>query len=120
MNLKIMLTIALLATIATNSHASGLKQADQKYANEQGMLVKMPAAALLKQRLEKEFCDFVVKTNIHNALANQELLPISVGTHVEFAFLTYSTKTVDKRKVATLKARKTEILKLILLDYLPS
>lgn len=103
----------LFTILAANiSHAS-LSKEDAEYAKSQGMMLQLPCAHVLKQALQKEFCDFIAKTNIHNTLANLEMLPIALGTHLELAFLTYSQKTADKRTVIILKRRKAEIIELI-------
>ena len=89
------------------------KEADLKYAKKQKWLLKLPCAKTLKAVLEQHFCDFVAKTNIHETLADKELLPITVASHIELALLDYSKKTPDKRTVAHLNRRKKQIIVII-------
>lgn len=82
------------------------------------MLITLPAADVLKERLCAQGLNhFVQKTKIHQVLNGKQLFPLDVGVAVELAMSDYAEYIKHPVIVRQMQLRKREIIKTILQDY---
>ena len=81
-------------------------------------LVTLPDAQTLTQRLNaKGFEELVAHTNIIAQLAGQELLGIGVNLKVELCLVDYARYIQTPIVIQIMRARKQDLLNVILADY---
>ncbi len=118
MNIKKILTIAIILQISLLSYAANPNPDNKNNKKAQGTVLKMPTAVVLAQQLTKAggFEYFMEKSKIHEKLGGQEKYALGVAMQVELSLADY-TKTLSPVMGPLMAMRKPALLKALLTGF---